>query len=54
MRGLRARIVLLTMAGTLAPTAIFGWLELVKRPARWKTQVLAERQQSGDQRGSTR
>ena len=43
-RGLRARIVLLTMAGTLGPMAILGWLG-------WSTvqalgnQVLAERKQ---------
>jgi signal transduction histidine kinase len=43
-RGLRARIVLLTMAGTLGPMAILGWLG-------WSTvralgsQVLAERRQ---------
>jgi signal transduction histidine kinase len=43
-RGLRARIVLLTMAGTLGPMAILGWLS-------WSTvralgnQVLAERRQ---------
>ena len=43
-RGLRARIVLLTMAGTLGPMAILGWLG-------WSTvralgnQVLGERKQ---------
>lgn len=42
--GLRARIVLLTMAGTLAPMAILGWLSWSAVRALGK-QVLAEREQ---------
>ena len=43
MRGLRARIVLLTMAGTLAPTLILGWLAWSSVQSL-QDQVLAERQ----------
>ncbi len=43
MRGLRARIVLLTMAGTLAPTLILGWLGWSSVQSL-QDQVLAERQ----------
>ncbi len=42
-RGLRARIVLLTMAGTLGPIAIFGWLSWSSVQSL-ESQVLAERQ----------
>jgi signal transduction histidine kinase len=42
--GLRARIVLLTMAGTLGPMAILGWLSWSTVSALGK-QVLAEREQ---------
>ncbi|HKT11061.1 MAG TPA: ATP-binding protein [Terriglobia bacterium] len=42
--GLRVRIVLLTMAGTLAPMAILGWLSWSTVTALGK-QVLAERKQ---------
>ena len=41
--GLRARIVLLTMAGTLAPTLILGWLGWSSVQSL-QDQVLAERQ----------
>ncbi len=43
-RGLRARIVLLTMAGTLGPTAIFGWLSW-SGVRSLEDRVLAERQE---------
>lgn len=43
-RGLRARIVLLTMAGTLGPTAIFGWLSW-SSVGSLEERVLAERQE---------
>ncbi len=43
MRGLRARIVVLTMAGTLAPIAILGWLGWSSVQSL-QDQVLAERQ----------
>jgi len=43
MRGLRARIVLLTMAGTLGPSAILGWLGWSSVQSL-EDQVLAERQ----------
>ncbi|TAM80652.1 MAG: HAMP domain-containing protein [Acidobacteria bacterium] len=43
-RGLRARIVLLTMAGTLSAIAIFGWLSWSAVQALGK-QVLKERMQ---------
>ncbi len=43
-RGLRARIVLLTMAGTLGPTAIFGWLSW-SGVGSLEERVLAERQE---------
>ena len=43
MRGLRARIVVLTMAGTLAPTVILGWLSWTSVHSL-QDQVLAERQ----------